>query len=386
MPRRARMLTVGQKYGKLTVLRFVGVDSKGHGVHEFVCDCGRTRQCRTRLVIMKRNGSPSCGHFDCTDPHGVDLSGRRFGRLTVIKRMRDASGKPVYECKCDCGKTKMVRNGRLKGDHIKSCGCMQKDAVRHALSMCQASNDEINEARLISLVGRKFGQLTIRKIGAKGTRKRCRMVFCECDCGGHAWCSLSSLRQGGTVRCRNVGCCRNEHNLAGKRFGRLTVIRQSDLKYSNGKQKVWECKCDCGRNVRATTHELNKKKRSCGKGSCHHQWRGGKNNIGSEAWCRMRLARIGICSRVNGYAGPYETWEIVRKLWEKCEGKCACCKRKTKKALVLDHCHKTGRLRGFVCNACNTAIGLLDECPIALRRASDYVAKECVQRRLVLAQ
>jgi hypothetical protein len=38
-------------------------------------------------------------------------------------------------------------------------------------------------------------------------------------------------------------------------------------------------------------------------------------------------------------------------------GVCAICKRKTNENLRVDHCHKTGKVRGLLCHNCNTGIG-----------------------------
>lgn len=61
-----------------------------------------------------------------------DLTGRRFGRLTVISE-DDArwSGSVVWLCKCDCGNYKRVRASHLKRGAVISCGCYnkQKDFV-----------------------------------------------------------------------------------------------------------------------------------------------------------------------------------------------------------------------------------------------------------------
>ena len=61
-----------------------------------------------------------------------DLTGQKFGRLTVIKRTDDhiePSGRKVvmWECLCECGNTHNVSGKRLKGGITKSCGCLQKD-------------------------------------------------------------------------------------------------------------------------------------------------------------------------------------------------------------------------------------------------------------------
>lgn len=64
-----------------------------------------------------------------------DLTGRKFERLTVIKRVDDAvipsSGKKVhrYLCKCDCGAEKIIRKCHLTHGSIRSCGCLQRETL-----------------------------------------------------------------------------------------------------------------------------------------------------------------------------------------------------------------------------------------------------------------
>lgn len=42
-------------------------------------------------------------------------------------------------------------------------------------------------------------------------------------------------------------------------------------------------------------------------------------------------------------------------------------------ALVIDHCHVTGKVRGLLCNGCNTALGAFQDDPKVLRRAISYL-------------
>lgn len=64
------------------------------------------------------------------------------------------------------------------------------------------------------------------------------------------------------------------------------------------------------------------------------------------------------------------------------DGRCAICRQPetmmrlgTPRALCVDHCHKTGRIRGLLCAHCNHAIGKLGEDPALIRRAADYVER-----------
>jgi hypothetical protein len=57
-----------------------------------------------------------------------DLTGQRFGRLTCIKMIgRDNQYRPIWLCKCDCGKETKVISSRLRREETKSCGCLGRE-------------------------------------------------------------------------------------------------------------------------------------------------------------------------------------------------------------------------------------------------------------------
>lgn len=58
----------------------------------------------------------------------VDLTGQRFGRLTVIKRIGTKYHQSLWLCKCDCGNTKEVICQNLKHGSVRSCGCLLNEA------------------------------------------------------------------------------------------------------------------------------------------------------------------------------------------------------------------------------------------------------------------
>lgn len=56
--------------------------------------------------------------------NAIDLTGMRFGRLTVIERAQSDSPHAVWRCKCDCGQERIVIGQNLRRQYQKSCGCL----------------------------------------------------------------------------------------------------------------------------------------------------------------------------------------------------------------------------------------------------------------------
>lgn len=58
---------------------------------------------------------------------------------------------------------------------------------------------------------------------------------------------------------------------------------------------------------------------------------------------------------------------------------CAICKKHESQAskgtLFVDHCHTTGKIRGLLCNTCNTGIGLMKDSCQLLINAIEYLSK-----------
>lgn len=58
----------------------------------------------------------------------IDLTGQRFGRLTVVKFAGvDKNRNKCWDCKCDCGKNVTVYGSHLKSGNTKSCGCLNRE-------------------------------------------------------------------------------------------------------------------------------------------------------------------------------------------------------------------------------------------------------------------
>lgn len=63
-------------------------------------------------------------------------------------------------------------------------------------------------------------------------------------------------------------------------------------------------------------------------------------------------------------------------MYRKQGGKCKICREPVNVAgrrLAVDHCHNTGKVRGLLCNKCNSGIGWFRDDPALLRRAAGYL-------------
>lgn len=135
----------------------------------------------------------------------LDLTGRRFGQLTVLHEdpvpYRSPSGKPTrrWVCRCDCGNVVTVLQNALTASKnpTLSCGCL------HAKKQRAAAHD---------MTGQRFGRLLV--IGpvdlpeklSNGQRLGWR---CRCDCGNEVVKTRKELLSGKVSSC---GCLLREQS------------------------------------------------------------------------------------------------------------------------------------------------------------------------------
>lgn len=140
----------------------------------------------------------------------LDLTGKRFGKLTVLKeveRTKSASGRSVrnWLCQCECGNAVVKSTDVLRNGNTKSCGCYRRNFKTKDLS------------------GVKFGRLMPISM-----KKNNGMAIwsCKCDCGNTIDVRASSLLNGHTTSCgcygRNrLGESKRIHSDTGKRLYKI---------------------------------------------------------------------------------------------------------------------------------------------------------------------
>lgn len=118
----------GKKFGKLKVIKRAEnyVSPKGYSEVRWLCqcECGNTKV--IRAASLQSGLTKSCGCIKLRD-----LSGQKFGRLEVLKKVgKDKSGISLYLCRCECGVEKIICSSNLLNQTTKSCGCYNKERTR----------------------------------------------------------------------------------------------------------------------------------------------------------------------------------------------------------------------------------------------------------------
>lgn len=173
----------------------------------------------------------------------IDLTGQKFGRLTVLGRAPKPEGatstSAFWYCICECGTKKVISGNVLRQGKAKSCGCLNK---------------EIKDKD--SLLGKVFGRLTVidRISKPQGIKGGDAYWVCKCECGNFVSVMGKSLKNGKTKSC---GCYRHDKlvkDLKGQRFGNLLVIAPAGI--SKDGHQLWRCQCKCGNSHITTGHNL----------------------------------------------------------------------------------------------------------------------------------
>lgn len=59
----------------------------------------------------------------------IDLSGKKIGRITILRKLGIINGLVYWEYECDCGVVKKGSTSTLNAKRIKSCGCLRNEII-----------------------------------------------------------------------------------------------------------------------------------------------------------------------------------------------------------------------------------------------------------------
>lgn len=73
-------------------------------------------------------------------PEFIDLTGDRYGRLTVIGYAGHKGGRTAWRCRCDCGNEVITTGNQMRRGKTRSCGCLadeiKGERARQGLAHC----------------------------------------------------------------------------------------------------------------------------------------------------------------------------------------------------------------------------------------------------------
>lgn len=126
MPKKLNLL--GQKFGRLTVIAPAKNDGKRT---QWLCKCNCGNQKIVKTEHLRSGICKSCGCLqkESARENGktmlINLTGKRFGKLTVLKYAGSNRGRSQWLCECDCGNQVIVNQMELSHNDTLSCGCLR---------------------------------------------------------------------------------------------------------------------------------------------------------------------------------------------------------------------------------------------------------------------
>lgn len=175
----------------------------------------------------------------------ADLTGKCFGRLTVIERTNEQEDRYwIWRCRCDCGKEIFVNTKRLTRGTVSHCGCGNKETV-------------IKEPIPADLTGKRYGRLTVLRMEKLLDNGKSSWL-CQCDCGNQCVVTAYSLHR---KKRKSCGCLHRDlgkspsADLSNKVFGRLTALHPISSTDKNG-SILWKCRCKCGTEINVSQDSL----------------------------------------------------------------------------------------------------------------------------------
>lgn len=159
-------------------------------------------------------------------PSKIDLTGKKFGRWTVLKQGNKKGRRLYWLCKCECGTIKEVSGESLRSGKSKSCGCLRNEKTIQR-----------NKQGIKDLTGQIFGHLTVLKYA--GYSHRGHAVWtCQCDCGNIKDIVGMDLTRGDITSCgcqryKSIGELKIKEILINNNIKFQTEYSFNDLKSQN---------------------------------------------------------------------------------------------------------------------------------------------------------
>lgn len=146
---------IGKTYNYLTIIERDDNYKKEHNIksnasyYKCQCKCGNFKTVRITTIVAGE--VKSCGCLKKEQDkinlvHGYnfqDLTGKKYGKLTVLHRADNIYNDVFWTCKCDCGTIKDIRGTILRAGQSASCGCLKMSVGEYKIG-CILKENNIN--------------------------------------------------------------------------------------------------------------------------------------------------------------------------------------------------------------------------------------------------
>lgn len=299
-------MMAGSRFGDLTV-----IEKSFNVTVKCKCTCGKTICLKSS--ILRKGGRRSCG---CRGAVGraLKLVGKKIGKWTIVKIGPKARRGYYLICRCSCGVILKKTPSRFKHENPLGCRrCMTgyqdfykgkkfgdlslirrmkgKNTRESYLLKCVCSATEyLTKSYLLMrpnyqclhnerFVGKRFAMLLILGVTKKTypSGRKVPAFECKCDCGSIARIQCFSITSGHQQSC---GCKTPEVQKKiipeGEIFGAWKVIQQVKNTNPSSRGLYYSCKCSCGLERVVKGSEL----RTGRSKSCGHMTRFQRKTIG----------------------------------------------------------------------------------------------------------
>lgn len=177
------------------------------------------------ILIYKSSIYVGCKEEVLIMPKSLDLTGKIFNKLTVIKKADiKKSNRLTWHCRCECGNEIDVITNHLTSGHTKSCGCLQKQKTA-----------EMNPA--IDITNQRFGKLVA--LERAPSRNKHTYWKCQCDCGNICEIRTNALKTNHTMSCgciaskgeEKISTWLKEHNIIFERQKTFFTCKDDESNY-----------------------------------------------------------------------------------------------------------------------------------------------------------
>lgn len=231
---------IGQRFGRLIVVKDSGVRKHRKVFWECLCDCGKVTIIRTSNLTSGTAKSCGCLRYEShkgkiRKDRKPSLAprkkiGSKFNRLTIIDVIQEIRNPTIAICQCECGNIINKPYNEVTKYKVKSCGCLSKERSLNAkLKKEQRELEKLN--RLVEFkpskdfTNKKYGKLTVLYFcGVRIDKKEIKhsLWYCRCDCGKYI-IKRSTSFQNEKISC---GCTYRENRA--KRANTLNVKRHKE--------------------------------------------------------------------------------------------------------------------------------------------------------------